>query len=62
MSTNFPTTPLAPTAVLPPADERTFFERVRDHVEDALLYVGGLTELTIQTLQQTFRGKIERAD
>ena len=59
--TNSPTTPIAPPAVLPPADERTFFERVREHVEEALLYIGGLTDLTGQTLQQTFRGKIERA-
>jgi len=40
--------------------EPTFFSRWRDHIEDALDYVGNLTDLAVQTVQQTVRGPIER--
>jgi phospholipid/cholesterol/gamma-HCH transport system permease protein len=57
--TNFPTTQL-PVAVAAPADERTFFARVTEHVQDGLYYLGGLTDLAVQTVQQTVRGRMER--
>ncbi|MEA2571669.1 MAG: phospholipid/cholesterol/gamma-HCH transport system permease protein [Acidobacteriota bacterium] len=57
--TNFPTTQPA-IAVGVPADERTFLERVKEHVQDALFYIGGLTDLAVQTVQQTVRGRMER--
>jgi phospholipid/cholesterol/gamma-HCH transport system permease protein len=37
-----------------------FFERVRDRAERTFLYVGGLTDLAIQTLQQIRHGAMER--
>jgi phospholipid/cholesterol/gamma-HCH transport system permease protein len=58
--TQFPTTPLAPVTVVPAADERSLFERLRERVDDALLYLGGVTDLAGQTIQQTIRGPIER--
>ncbi|MCU1227215.1 MAG: yrbE [Acidobacteria bacterium] len=57
--TNFPTTQL-PVAVAAPADERTFLVRVKEHVQDGLYYLGGLTDLAMQTVQQTVRGRMER--
>jgi phospholipid/cholesterol/gamma-HCH transport system permease protein len=59
--TNFPATPLAPAAIDAPPEERSFFQRVREHVEDALLELGGMTDLAWQTVQQTIRGPIDRA-
>jgi phospholipid/cholesterol/gamma-HCH transport system permease protein len=46
-------------AANPPADT-SFLERLRDRVEDRLAYVGGLTDLAGQTLQQIYKGPIER--
>jgi phospholipid/cholesterol/gamma-HCH transport system permease protein len=57
--TNFPTTQPA-VAIAAPADERTFLARVKEHVQDALFYLGGLTDLAVQTVQQTVRGRMER--
>jgi phospholipid/cholesterol/gamma-HCH transport system permease protein len=57
--TNFPTTQL-PVVVADEAIEPTFFQRVKAHVQDALYYVGGLTDLALQTVQQTVRGRMER--
>jgi phospholipid/cholesterol/gamma-HCH transport system permease protein len=57
--TDFPTTQL-PVAVGAPADERTFLARVKEHVQDGLYYLGGLTDLAVQTVQQTVRGRMER--
>ena len=57
--TNFPTTQPA-VAVAAPAEERTFLERLKEHVQDALFYIGGLTDLAVQTVQQTVRGRMER--
>src|ERR1043165_7798370 len=45
-------------AANPPSDS-SFLERVRDRVEDRLAYVGGLTDLAGQTLQQIRRGPVE---
>jgi phospholipid/cholesterol/gamma-HCH transport system permease protein len=42
------------------ASEPNFFSRVRTRGETALLYVGGLTDLAGQTLQQIRRSPIER--
>ena len=36
------------------------FTRIRDRVENALLYLGGITDLAVQTVQQMRRGPIER--
>jgi phospholipid/cholesterol/gamma-HCH transport system permease protein len=36
-----------------------FFQRWHDRVENALLYLGGVTDLALQTIQQTWQGKIE---
>ena len=58
--TEFPTTPLPTLATDTPVEEPSFFDRVKAHVNDALYYLGGLTDLALQTVQQTFRGRIER--
>lgn len=37
-----------------------FFQRLRERADATFLYVGGLTDLALQTLQQIRRGPIER--
>jgi phospholipid/cholesterol/gamma-HCH transport system permease protein len=41
--------------------ETTMMSRARSRVEDALLYIGGLTDLAQQTIVQLWRGPVERA-
>ena len=36
------------------------FTRIHSRVENALLYVGGITDLAMQTMQQIMRGPLER--
>jgi phospholipid/cholesterol/gamma-HCH transport system permease protein len=52
------------SSIVPPmldeTPDRGFFERVKDRAVDALLDVGGLTDLAVQTVQQAIRGPIER--
>jgi len=43
----------------PPAAP-SLFARVRERADSAFLYVGGLTDLAVQTLQQLRRGPLER--
>jgi len=38
-----------------------FIDRVRRHVEEALYYLGGVADLATQTIQQFWRGPIDRA-
>lgn len=38
-----------------------FLHRIRRHAEEALLYLGGLSDLAAQTIQQFIRGPIDRA-
>jgi phospholipid/cholesterol/gamma-HCH transport system permease protein len=33
--------------------------RIKDRIKETLLYVGGVTDLAVQTVQQTFRGPME---
>ena len=35
------------------------FERIYDRLENALLYLGGITDLAVQTVRETIRGPIE---
>src|ERR1051325_3020480 len=37
------------------------FDRIWHRVERALLYVGGITDLAVQTVRQVFRGPMERS-
>ncbi|HXH37512.1 MAG TPA: ABC transporter permease [Thermoanaerobaculia bacterium] len=37
-----------------------FIDRVRNHSEEALSYLGGLTDLAVQTIQQFVRGPVDR--
>lgn len=41
-------------------DESTVLTRARDRVQEALLYIGGLTDLAGQTVRQIWRGPVER--
>jgi phospholipid/cholesterol/gamma-HCH transport system permease protein len=43
-----------------PAEPPTFFARRRKRAEEAFDYVGGLTDLAMQTLQQLRKGPLER--
>ena len=53
----------APKPAAPGVLERLggLFDRVRGHSEEALSYLGGLTDLAVQTIQQFVRGPIDRA-
>ena len=55
-----PTT--APQPAAPTLRERgnSLFDRVRQHSEEGLFYLGGLTDLARQTIQQFIRGPIDR--
>ena len=44
----------------PPAPEN-FFDRMRDRMNGSFEYVGGMTELAVQTIQQMRRGPIEKS-
>src|SRR5689334_12850402 len=44
----------------PPAPQN-LFDRVRERAETAFDYVGGITDLAVQTIQQMRRGPIERS-
>jgi phospholipid/cholesterol/gamma-HCH transport system permease protein len=48
------------TSALDHPEPPNFFERVRDRAEAAFLYVGGITDLAVQTIQQLRRGPVER--
>jgi phospholipid/cholesterol/gamma-HCH transport system permease protein len=52
----------APKPVAPSVSERAggLINRVRGHSEEALAYLGGLTDLAVQTIQQFVRGPIDR--
>ena len=52
----------APEPAAPTLRERgnTLLDRVRQHSEEGLLYLGGLTDLGKQTIQQFIRGPIDR--
>ena len=39
--------------------EPSVLERIRQRATDAFLYVGGVTDLAVQTLRQAFRGPYE---
>ncbi len=41
-------------------EEPGLFGRLKDRVVEALLYIGGLTDLAVQTIQQAVRGPLER--
>lgn len=43
-----------------PAETPSFFTRTRQRADDAFLYVGGLTDLAMQTFQQLRRGPMEQ--
>src|SRR5512140_1494784 len=40
---------------------RAFFTRTRTRTEDALYYIGGMTELAADTIRATWQGPFERA-
>lgn len=52
----------APKPAAPSVSERAsgLIDRVRGHSEEALAYLGGLTDLAVQTIQQFVRGPIDR--
>lgn len=52
----------APKPAAPSVSERAvgLIDRVRGHSEEALSYLGGLTDLAVQTIQQFVRGPIDR--
>lgn len=49
------------TAIDTPPAPQNLFDRVRERAETAFEYVGGITDLAIQTIQQMRRGPIERS-
>jgi phospholipid/cholesterol/gamma-HCH transport system permease protein len=49
--------PAAPPAEAPQA--KGFFQRLGERIEQALLYVGGITDLAVQTVRQIVRGPVE---
>jgi phospholipid/cholesterol/gamma-HCH transport system permease protein len=53
----------APKPAAPRVLERgtAIVDRVKGHSEEALLYLGGLADLAVQTIQQFVRGPIDRA-
>jgi phospholipid/cholesterol/gamma-HCH transport system permease protein len=55
-------TKAAPTPDAADAPERRngLLDRIRQHVDETLLYLGGLTDLAQQTIQQFLRGPIDR--
>jgi len=60
--TSIPQQPLqqaAPDEIEENAD-RGLVDRLKDRVSDSMLYVGGITDLAVQTVQQAIRGPIER--
>jgi phospholipid/cholesterol/gamma-HCH transport system permease protein len=52
----------APAPAVPTAVERrsAFLERLRGHRDEALIYLGELTDLATQTIQQFVRGPLDR--
>ncbi|MFP5246199.1 MAG: hypothetical protein ACLGH0_05850, partial [Thermoanaerobaculia bacterium] len=48
------------TAVERSASAPSFLTRIRERADAAFLYVGGLTDLAVQTVQQLRRGSLER--
>src|SRR4051794_30942679 len=40
--------------------EPNIFERIRTKAEAAFVQVGGLTDLAVQTIRETYRGPLER--
>jgi phospholipid/cholesterol/gamma-HCH transport system permease protein len=57
-------TSITDTPLTAPADETPqephLFGRMKDRVVEALLYIGGLSDLAVQTVQQAIRGPLER--
>jgi phospholipid/cholesterol/gamma-HCH transport system permease protein len=49
--------PAAPAVV---SEEPGLFDRVKDHVDEALLYLGGLADLGAETIRQFVRGPLDR--
>src|SRR5215831_6736266 len=43
-----------------PAAQPGFFRRARRRFESSFIYLGGLTDLAVQTVQQAIRGPIDR--
>ncbi|HEX8171588.1 MAG TPA: ABC transporter permease [Thermoanaerobaculia bacterium] len=41
-------------------DEPSMFARMKERADGAFFYVGGITDLAVQTIQQLWRGPIER--
>jgi phospholipid/cholesterol/gamma-HCH transport system permease protein len=60
--TNTPPQAAGPQAT--PADDMPpvpgLIERLRERMNEAMLYVGGVTDLAVQTIQQAWRGPLER--
>ena len=56
---NLQQTPQPAAAPAETAPEPGFFERLGNRVEKALLYVGAITDLAVQTIRQIFRGPME---
>jgi phospholipid/cholesterol/gamma-HCH transport system permease protein len=58
------TLPSTASAAAPPADapprRENLLQRLTQRFEDTFLYIGGITDLAMQTIQQTIRGPIER--
>lgn len=57
-------TSITDTPLTTPADETPqepgLFGRLKDRVVESLLYIGGLSDLAVQTIQQAIRGPLER--
>ena len=49
-----------PDATGAPERRNRLLERIRQHADETLLYIGGLTDLATQTIQQFVRGPIDR--
>ncbi len=48
------------TSITETPDEN-IFTRIHDRFDSAMMYLGGITDLAVQTLQQIMRGPLERA-
>jgi len=52
--------PAAAPSLIDETPEPGFVARAKDRVTEAMLYIGGITDLAVQTIQQAIRGPIER--
>jgi phospholipid/cholesterol/gamma-HCH transport system permease protein len=57
--TSLPQQPVV-SPMLDEMPEPGIVDRVKDRLTEAMLYIGGLTDLAVQTVQQAIRGPIER--